>query len=333
MVVPLVCCFHTGSIKIIEEIKMVKKTSVRKHPRKTKKGRTVVRQHKRKVNKRPSKIGSKWTGEKYVHGPRQHKPSRYSEFRLGKPNSKGERLVFGKVKGSDNWEVQSKLTPKNRGAVPPLEEIGAYSRYEIQPKRKFSRGKKGEILDEIDYLSNVLQTVKDLPEERRSELESKLDLLEQKAKRIQGRPPRGVVRGETQIQLKEGLTKRYAKTSTRKPEFVKALDLPSEIKTPYDKMEEFVREESQRQRSREHAGMERLLRKLDKMTEEQAIGDERFKFLRLEDIKRSPRGKQLKYVTYELKKEKKNRGSYMDTQLGRDIGRFYFKSATPMFRN
>lgn len=96
------------------------RTSVRKHPRKTRKGKTVVKQHKRKVAKRPQKIGSKWTGDKYVHGPRKVSPKKCSKFRVGKPvNKEGQRLVFCELKSKrDAWVVQSKLTPrKNRGAM------------------------------------------------------------------------------------------------------------------------------------------------------------------------------------------------------------------------
>lgn len=52
-----------------------------------------------------------WIGPQYKHGPRLHPPSRYSKFRVGIPTKKGVRLVFGKVKGTNKWEVQSKLTP------------------------------------------------------------------------------------------------------------------------------------------------------------------------------------------------------------------------------
>lgn len=60
----------------------------------------------------PGKIGSSWTGKNYIHGPRKHQPSRYSAFRIGKPDSQGKRIVWGKVKGTNNWERQSTLKPR-----------------------------------------------------------------------------------------------------------------------------------------------------------------------------------------------------------------------------
>lgn len=60
---------------------------------------------------RPKKIGTVWKGEQYIHGPRRHLPSRYSKFRLGDPTKTGKRMVFGKVKGKKDWEIQSVLTP------------------------------------------------------------------------------------------------------------------------------------------------------------------------------------------------------------------------------
>jgi hypothetical protein len=61
----------------------------------------------------PNKIGTSWSGKDYVHGPRKHQPSRYSEFRLGKATVNGKRIVWGKVKGTNKWEIQSSLIPKS----------------------------------------------------------------------------------------------------------------------------------------------------------------------------------------------------------------------------
>ncbi len=58
------------------------------------------------------KIGASWSGEKYIHGPRLKSPAFFSEFRLGKPNKEGIRLVFGKLKSTGKWITQSKLTLK-----------------------------------------------------------------------------------------------------------------------------------------------------------------------------------------------------------------------------
>jgi len=57
------------------------------------------------------KVGESWIGGKYVHGPRLKSPKLFSEFRLGKPKE-GVRLVFGKLKKTGKWDLQSKLTPR-----------------------------------------------------------------------------------------------------------------------------------------------------------------------------------------------------------------------------
>jgi len=59
----------------------------------------------------PQGIGSSWIGKGYVHGPRKVDPRKCSEIRLGKSTKEGIRLVWCKLKGTDKWVVQSKLTP------------------------------------------------------------------------------------------------------------------------------------------------------------------------------------------------------------------------------
>lgn len=66
----------------------------------------------KKSRLRNRRIGSSWKGEKYIHGPRLKSPKLFSEFKIGKPNKAGVRLVFGKNKKTGKWEVQSKLTPR-----------------------------------------------------------------------------------------------------------------------------------------------------------------------------------------------------------------------------
>ena len=68
------------------------------------------------MKKHPTKIGSIWSGEQYVHGPRKEDPKDFSKFRIGKPNKDGIRLVFGLSKKTNKWEVQSKLTPRKATA-------------------------------------------------------------------------------------------------------------------------------------------------------------------------------------------------------------------------
>ena len=80
------------------------KTIVNRHPRKTKRKLIYVKRH-------PRKIGSRWKGEKYIHGPRKISPKQFSEFKLGPIRKSGKRFVFGKLKKSKKWAIQSELTP------------------------------------------------------------------------------------------------------------------------------------------------------------------------------------------------------------------------------
>ena len=68
---------------------------------------------KRKI---PQEIGSSWIGKGYVHGPRKWDPKKCSEIRLGKPTKDGIRLVWCKLKGTNRWVAQSKLTPIKKAA-------------------------------------------------------------------------------------------------------------------------------------------------------------------------------------------------------------------------
>ena len=58
---------------------------------------------KRKI---PQEIGSSWIGKGYVHGPRKWDPKKCSEI----------RLVWCKLKGTNRWVAQSKLTPIKKAA-------------------------------------------------------------------------------------------------------------------------------------------------------------------------------------------------------------------------
>jgi len=79
--------------------------------------------------KHPGRIGSSWRGHRYRHGPRRHPPSRYIEFRLGPGLKSGKRFVFGKVKGTNRWEVQSTLIP-----IPKRRKDGIVQRYRMKRK-------------------------------------------------------------------------------------------------------------------------------------------------------------------------------------------------------
>ena len=58
--------------------------------------------------KHPTKIGSSWAGEKYIHGPRLVDPKKCVDFRLGKEMKDGSRWVWGQLKNG-KWVRQSKL--------------------------------------------------------------------------------------------------------------------------------------------------------------------------------------------------------------------------------
>lgn len=89
------------------------RTNVKRHKRSTKQGIITIKGHIRKI-KRPQRLGSKWRGPKYVHGPRKADPKKCEKFRVGKPTKTGKRLVFCKLKRKNKWVVQSKLTPRKR---------------------------------------------------------------------------------------------------------------------------------------------------------------------------------------------------------------------------
>lgn len=58
--------------------------------------------------KHPGKIGSHWTGKKWIHGPRHHQPNLYSVFRVKEIDNK-TKLVLGKRKTTGKWEIQSEM--------------------------------------------------------------------------------------------------------------------------------------------------------------------------------------------------------------------------------
>lgn len=67
---------------------------------------------KKKKNKRPQGLGTKWEGDKFIHGPRLIDPKKCEIFRVGKPTKTGKRLVWCKLKKNGEWVRQSTLTPK-----------------------------------------------------------------------------------------------------------------------------------------------------------------------------------------------------------------------------
>ena len=77
---------------------------VKRHPRRTKRKVSIVRRH-------PRKIGTKWKSKSFIHGPRQIHVKKFSEFKLGPIKKSGKRFVFGKLKKSKKWVIQSELTP------------------------------------------------------------------------------------------------------------------------------------------------------------------------------------------------------------------------------
>ena len=64
------------------------------------------------MKKHPTKIGSSWAGDKYIHGPRLVNPNLCTEFRIGKATKSGKRQVFCRLKKTGKWVRQSTLTPR-----------------------------------------------------------------------------------------------------------------------------------------------------------------------------------------------------------------------------
>lgn len=65
-----------------------------------------------KKNKRPQGLGTKWEGEKFIHGPRLIDPKKCEIFRVGKITKTGKRIVWCKLKKNGEWVRQSTLTLK-----------------------------------------------------------------------------------------------------------------------------------------------------------------------------------------------------------------------------
>jgi hypothetical protein len=113
-----------------------------------KQGQAIYASGYKSYRSHPTKLGSLWEGEKYIHGPRLKSPKKYSEFILGKKTKSGKRIVWGKVKGTNKWEQQSTLRPKQKRKRPRqhyrrVKTKKGYKRILInkgvRPKRKVKR--------------------------------------------------------------------------------------------------------------------------------------------------------------------------------------------------
>ena len=79
--------------------------------------------------KHPKAIGSVWEGDKFIHGPRIRDPDEFEFVKNVEPSAKffhlngsdklpkslpnGSKIVVGKLKGSEDWAIQSTLIPKD----------------------------------------------------------------------------------------------------------------------------------------------------------------------------------------------------------------------------
>lgn len=89
-----------------------------------------------------------WVGAKYIHGPRRKSPKLFSKFRLG-PKRKGKRFVFGKLKKTGKWVIQSELTPVNYGAYPRVSPTLDKMEEQLERKKKTANIKEwADIIEE-----------------------------------------------------------------------------------------------------------------------------------------------------------------------------------------
>lgn len=192
----------------------------------------------------------------------------------------------------------------------PKEPIGAENLYEIRPVHH-KPGRKALLMQELDYW----QSMKGLAEKDealdKSDINEKIDQLQNKIKRITGRPPTGVVRGETKTELIEGVIDRYDKTSTKRPDFVKELEIVAAIQKKPEHKQAIREELSELQRlenvkrSRMDQAYKRSIPRIADLAEEEAAEEEE-KPLTLE-VLRLKQGRRPKYLAkkeYDLDEEK-----------------------------
>lgn len=95
-------------------------------------------------------------------------------------------------------------------------------------------GRKTKLLLLREDLEENLR-VPDIQKERKTELQERLENVNQQLERIQGQPPIELVRGKTPSILKLELLQRYKGTSSRRPAFVEELNLPLTEDIPKNK--------------------------------------------------------------------------------------------------
>lgn len=198
-------------------------------------------------------------------------------------NSKYKFNMKGWFKDSWRHALAAKGVKTKRHYFEPKvsleKELGAENVYEIKPVHH-KPGRKALLMQELDYW----QSMKVLAEKDemldKKEIDDKIDILQNKIKRITGRPPTGVVRGETKSELIEGVIDRYEKTSTKRPDFVKELEIIAAVQKKPSHKEELEkgiavsRYADQVKRSREIQAYKRAVPRVVSFSEDQAFEDE-----------------------------------------------------------
>jgi hypothetical protein len=188
--------------------------------------------------------------------------------------------------------------------APKYEPQGAQSLYEIKPVLRKS-GKKTMLLQELDYWQSLRSLAKKDEAINKEEIDEKIDQIQNKLKRITGMPPSEDVRGETKSKLIEGVLDRYHEKSTKRPEFVKELELEALTKKivsgEKNDSEKALREgiknlrhDVQVKRTRSDIAFKRSIPRISELAEEEAAEEEE-KPLTLEVLRLKP-GRKPKYL-------------------------------------
>lgn len=160
------------------------------------------------------------------------------------------------------------------------------STFELTPVHRIP-GKKTQLLRLREDIEENLG-VPDISEERKEELQERLEEINQKLKRIQGMPPSEDVLGRRTSEIKLSLLERFKGTSSRRPQFVEEMNLPlKEVLPP-------IREE-QRRRAREHSALKKAFDIIGEKEIEQAIEKERPRgtIISLEDLRKIRPGRKM----------------------------------------
>ena len=209
------------------------------------------------------------------------------------------------IKTNRYFRRQKAMSPQEFQALLSKEKPqGAYSRAEITPARR-SQAKKTNLLREEEYLVDALTILGHDPdleihevgidklEPHIANLYSSLDVIRQKSRRTQGKPPFKDVTGKTSVQLREGLYGAHAGTSTKKSQKLKAI-IGVDLEVAETPVDVAIKKLRQRKFSSELANIKRVEPIIEAKAIEAAIAGEPIE-LTLEDVKRGTRGRKREY--------------------------------------